>query len=138
MDNVECRKLLSTAFEPCDGGYLYYRNRWAGGVRVSAEEREKFISSDTPQMAFQLGRELSKRAPVAPPRHPSPWLVADAIPYSFATGLIATSLAVAAEAERANPLLPASLLWGVAVFMAGCALTLAARRFIRGKPNVRR
>ena len=137
MDENERRTLLSTAFEPCDGGYLYYRNRWAGGVRVSAEERQEFISSNTAK-AFQLGREFSKRSPVAPPRHPSPWLVADAIPYSFAAGLMATALAAAAEAGRANPPLPPTLLWVMAIFMAAIALTLAGRRFIRDKGRARR
>jgi hypothetical protein len=124
MDENERRTLLSTAFEPCDGGYLYYRNRWAGGVRVSTEEMEAFISSDAAK-AFQLGRNFSKRPLVAPPRHPSPWLVADAIPYSFAAGLTTAALAATAEARRVNPPLPPTLLWVMAVFMAGFALTLA-------------
>src|SRR5690348_6681482 len=109
MDS-ERRELLSTAFEPTESGYLYYRNRWAGGVRVTPEEREMFISSDAGS-AFQLGREFSKRAPVAPPRHVSPWLVADAIPYSFAAALITASIAAAAEAQRGNSPLAPWLLW---------------------------
>lgn len=132
MNDGERRKLLSTAFEPCDDGYLYYRNRWAGGVRVSAAEREQFISSDAAG-AMKLGREFSQRTPATPPRHASPWLVADAIPYSFAVGLVAAALAAAAEAQRARPPLPRSVLWAMALFMAALALTLAARRFIRGR-----
>jgi hypothetical protein len=137
MNDDNSRKLLSTAFEPCQGGYLYYRNRWAGGVRVSAEEREQYISSDASK-AFQLGRGFSRRTPEAPPRHVSPWLVADAIPYSLAAALIAAGLGAAAEAERAHPLLPTSLLWGMAVFMAGGALTLAARRVMRDRRRTSR
>src|SRR5438552_17658145 len=104
MDEKERRKLLSTAFQPCDGGYLYYRNRWAGGVRVSAAEREQFISSDA-FGAMKLGRELAQRTPVAPARHASPWLIADAMPFSVAGGLFALALAAAAEATRVNPVL---------------------------------
>lgn len=132
MDDNDSRKLLSRAFEPCDGGLLYYRNRWAGGVRVSAEEREQFISSNASQ-AFQLGRQFSKRTPVAPPRHASPWLVADAIPYSLAAGLITVAIAAAAEASRDNPLVPLSVSWSVAFCMAAAALTLALRRLIASK-----
>src|SRR5260221_2659722 len=105
MNDSERRQLLSTAFKRCDGGYLYYRNRWASGVRVSADEREQFISSDASR-AFQLGREFSKRTPTTPPRHPGPCLVVDAIPYSFAAALVTVALAAAAEANRTNPRLP--------------------------------
>jgi hypothetical protein len=130
MDDDERRKLLSTAFEPRDDGYLYYRNRWANGVRVSAEEREQFILSNASQV-FQLGREFAKRAPATPPRHPSPWLIVDAMPYSFVAGLIAVAFAAAAEANRANPMLPSTLFWVIAILMAAAALTLVARRIIR-------
>jgi hypothetical protein len=131
VDENDRRELLSTAFEPCDGGYLYYRNRWAGGVKVSADERERFISSGAAG-AMQLGREFARRTPVTPPRHASPWLIVDAMPMSLAAGLIAVALAAAAEANRPNPLLPPSVFWCVAIFMAAAALTLAARRFFRG------
>lgn len=131
MDDDERRKLLGTAFEPCEGGYLYYRNRWASGVRVSAEEREQFISSDA-SGAFQLGREFSARAPVTPPRHFSPWLMVDAMPYSFAVGLVIAAIAAAAEADRAHPVLPSSVFWGMALLLAAAALTLMGRWFIRG------
>jgi hypothetical protein len=132
MDENERRVLLSTAFEPSGDGYLYYRNRWAGGVAVTAEERESFISSDAAR-AFQLGREFSKRAPVAPPRHASPWLIVDAIPYGFAAVLITASLAAAAEAQRDNPPLAPRPLWVIALFLAAAALTLLGRRLIRDR-----
>jgi hypothetical protein len=70
--------------------------------------------------------------------HPSPWLVADAIPYSFAASLITAALAAAFEAGRANPMLPSSLLWTMAVFLAGIALALAGRRFMRDGVRARR
>jgi len=104
---------------------------------VSAEEREEFISSEAPK-AFRLGREFSKRPQVVPPRHPSPWLLVDAIPDGVAASLITAALAAAAEAGRANPPLRPTLLWVMAVFLAGIALTLAGRRFIRDREGARR
>lgn len=130
MDEDDRRKLLSTAFEPYQSGYLYYRNRWAGGVPVSPEEMEEFISSDALR-AMQLGREYAKRTAVTPPRHTNPWLVADAIPMSVAAGLVTVAFAAAALAVRPDPPLPTEFLWAVAVFMGVLAVTLFTRRLVR-------
>ena len=62
MTDHENRRLLSTAFEPNGVGFLYYKNRWAGGVLVSAEERETYISAPGLE-SISLGREFSKRTP---------------------------------------------------------------------------
>lgn len=130
MDDLDRRNILSTAFEPCEGGYLYYRNRWSSGVRVSAEEREQFISSNAAE-AFLLGRQFAQRPPVTPPRHASLWLIVDALPMTLAGGLALASLAAAAEAIRPDAVLPASVFWGAAVFMAAGAIILVGRRVLR-------
>lgn len=38
------RAILSTAFVPSGTHWLYYKNAWAKGVLVSADERELFLS----------------------------------------------------------------------------------------------
>lgn len=37
--------LLATAFENVGGQWVYYHRAWSGGVPVSAEERELFLSN---------------------------------------------------------------------------------------------
>ena len=130
MDDLDRRRILSTAFEPCEGGYLYYRNRWSPGVRVSAGEREQFISSNAAE-AFLLGRQFAQRPPVTPPRHTSAWLIVDALPMTLAGGFAIAALAAAAEAGRPNSVLPASVFWGIAVCMSAAALTLVGRRVLQ-------
>src|SRR5260221_10234199 len=134
MNDDDQRRLLSTAFERSKDGYVFYRNGWASGVPVSAEEREKFVSSDAFR-AMQLGREYSKRRAVAPPRHASPWLVADAMPISWVAGLATVSIAAAAEGSRASWLLPSAIFWAIAIFLAAASITLFARRLFRGSKD---
>lgn len=130
MNDADRRRLSSVAFETDEDGYIYYRDRWSGGVRVSAEEREQFISSSLTG-AFLPGREFVKRPAVAPPRQYNPWWVVDALPLTLAGGLATVAMAAAAEANQAVPLLSRSVLLSVAVFMAALAVTIVGRRIVR-------
>jgi|JI8StandDraft_2_1071088.scaffolds.fasta_scaffold310214_1 hypothetical protein len=127
MNDADRRRLLSVSFETYEDGYLYYRNRWSGGVRVSAEEREQFISS-SPAGAFSLGRKFAKRPAIVPPRYYNPWSMVDAMPLTFAGGLATVAMAAAAEANQAVPLLSRTVLFSVAVFMAAMSVTIIGRR----------
>jgi hypothetical protein len=130
MNDADRRRLLSVAFEAYEDGFLYYRNRWSGGVQVSAEEREQFISS-SPAGAFSLGRKFAKRPAVAPARPYSSWSIVDAMPLTFASGSAMVAMAAAAEANQAAPLLSRSVLFSVAVFMAALSVTIIGRRLVQ-------
>lgn len=111
MDNADRRRILSLAFEPYEDSYLYYRNRWSGGVQVSAEERERFISSNAAE-AFSLGRQFAQRPAVTPPRYYDLWLVVDAMPLTVAGGLAIVAMAAVDLTNRADPVIPPAVSWG--------------------------
>ncbi|WP_229726678.1 hypothetical protein [Sphingomonas alpina] len=38
------RHVKTAAFEPINDGYVYYESAWAKGIRVTADERELYLS----------------------------------------------------------------------------------------------
>jgi hypothetical protein len=64
----EQRRLLELSFEPHGDGYLYYRNRWARGVPVTAAEREEYLAPGVMGSRAAFYAAIRGRAAVAPPR----------------------------------------------------------------------
>ena len=137
MDDAERRRLFSVAFEPHGDSYLYYRNRWSGGVPVSASEREVFLSSN-PLAAMRLSMIFARRAAVTPPRYASPWMVVDALPRSFALSVLFFAAVAAGEALNLHPFLPKFLLFGLAATCAVAGLFMLFRRRVRSGHDMSR
>jgi hypothetical protein len=121
MNDADRRKLMSLAFEPEGEAYLYYRNRWSRGVRVSAAEREAFVSSGVVD-AMRLARSWSRRVPVAPRRHPGLWFMLDAMPRRVGfscLGLAAVSFAWAVTVRSMFAAIPFALGGAFLALMGG-------------------
>jgi hypothetical protein len=130
MSDDERRELLSLAFEPSADGYVYYRNRWSGGVPVTNHEREAFLSSDIGGM-YRLSREFSKRRPITPPRHFNPWLIADALPKTLGPSLIGMAVVASGIAISTTGRVLSSAMWLCTGFLAICGIALLLRRQFR-------
>jgi hypothetical protein len=69
-DPSEQRRLFALSFEPDGDQFVFFRNRWASGVPVTADEREAYLSAGI----FDAGRrrefvrKVRDRAPIRPPR----------------------------------------------------------------------
>jgi len=64
----ERRRILEAAFEPWGDGFVYYKNRWAQGIPVSASERDQYLEHWSPEAARTFRRRVAGRAPVVPAR----------------------------------------------------------------------
>lgn len=68
LDRVEQRRLLELLFERDGDAFIFYRNRWSRGVRVTPEEREDYLSAPPFDLRRSFFRKVEGRAPVRPPR----------------------------------------------------------------------
>ncbi|QNA86004.1 hypothetical protein G4G27_19975 [Sphingomonas sp. So64.6b] len=58
---MDDRHLKTTAFEPMDDGYVYYESAWAKGIRVTADERELYLSgAHIDWLRMIVGRDKSE------------------------------------------------------------------------------
>jgi hypothetical protein len=70
MNPTEKRALLELSFERDGDGYLFYSNRWARGVPVTAQEREAYLAAPTLAANRAFHRSLRGRSATAPARKP--------------------------------------------------------------------
>ena len=131
MDDSERYRLYSVAFEPFGDGFVYYRNRWSRGVPVSADERERFLSSN-PFSAYRLGREWARqRTPVAPPRRGASGKIMDAMPTSSVLAFVTATAIFAGAALKGGSYPYRGFMLLMAVFFAAFTVTLLWRRVFR-------
>lgn len=68
LSSEEQRRLLETSFEPHGDGFLFYRNRWANGVPVSAAEKDEYLSIPVFGSRRAFYHKIANRSPVKGPR----------------------------------------------------------------------
>jgi hypothetical protein len=73
-DPSEQRRLLALCFEPDGDGFIFFRNRWASGIPVTAEEREAYLSASPFGFRRDFYGAIKGRVPVRPPRKNDGWL----------------------------------------------------------------
>jgi hypothetical protein len=42
--STQQREILALSFEPAEGGFVYYHNRWSRGMPVTSDEREEYLN----------------------------------------------------------------------------------------------
>jgi hypothetical protein len=84
------RRILETAFEPDGDGFLFYRNRWSGGVPVTAAERDAYLRKSAFASRRAFYRKIAGRARGRRRDYGSASTrMATAFPHGWAVGLIA-------------------------------------------------
>jgi len=106
------RKLLELSFEPSSGGYLYYRNRWARGVPVTAEERDSYLSASVLGSRGAFYTAIRGRAATAPPRKFGPvyWKILSRMPVAMGGVALFFGVALASDWFAAGPILGRAVL----------------------------
>jgi hypothetical protein len=106
------RSLLEVSFEPQDDGYLYYRNRWARGIPVTASERETYLSAGSFGARAPFHEAIRGRTATARPRKYGPvyWKLLSRMPLTTAGGALIFGLVVAAIGLGVGPLAGRALL----------------------------
>ena len=67
-DPSEQRRLLDLSFERDGDGYVFFRNRWATGIPVTAQEREAYLSAGPFSRRREFYEAIKGREAVRPPR----------------------------------------------------------------------
>lgn len=84
------RRILETAFERDGDGFLFYRNRWSGGVPVTAAERDAYLRKSAFASRRAFYRKIAGRAAgMRRDYGPASTRMAIAFPHGWALGLIA-------------------------------------------------
>jgi len=130
LSSAARRRVMETAFEPFEGGWLYYRSSWSRGVPVTAEERELFVADWTPEKSAEFHRRIAGRRPVTPARGLRPiGDIVRALPVGVVWAIFTGALAALALSWEAAPGWRI-LLWSVSgVFFLMAAALFVLRRF---------
>lgn len=130
LSSAARRRVMETAFEQFEGGWVYFRSAWSKGVPVTVEERELFVDDWTPVKAAEFHRRIAGRQTAAPARGLRPLGdIARALPIGVVWALVTGTFAALTLAWDATPGWRI-VLWSLAaVFGAMAAVLFVLRRF---------
>lgn len=130
LSSAARRTVMETAFEPFEGGWVYYRSSWSKGVPVTAEERELFVADWTPDKSAEFHRRIAGRSPVKPARGLKPLAaILRALPRGVVWAIFTGAVAALALSWDADPFWRI-VLWSLAAaFLLISAAIFAVRRF---------
>lgn len=125
----QLRRLLELSFEADQNGYLFYRNRWARGVRVTAAEREAYLSGTGLGSRSAFYQAIRGRPAEAAPRQFAPvyWKLLSRLPVAmgvvallYGLGLVARCWFPGSDLVRAILMIP-----GIGLIFFGASIIYA-------------
>lgn len=130
LSSAARRRVMETAFEPHEGGWVYHRSSWSKGVPVTAEERELFVADWTPEKSAEFHRRIAGRPGVTPARGLRPvGAILRALPTGVVWAIFTGAMAALALSWDADPFWRL-VLWSLAAaFLLISAGIFVVRRF---------